>query len=76
MDRETRARQAKALRNNRYLRVLFDEKRIDIREQWEATAPGDAETRERLYVEYRTLTELWDFIYARIAADVGGDADH
>lgn len=71
MDAETRARQAKALRNNKYFRVLFDERADEIREQWEQTEPAEAETRERLYLELHGLNEMRDFIYARISADAG-----
>jgi hypothetical protein len=74
MTREERARLAKALEKNRLLPILLEERAEDIREQWEATKPEDAETRERLYLELRTLTELKEYIYAEVSKPAGGDA--
>ena len=73
MDQETRARQAKALQANKYLRFLFDERADEIREEWENSEPGEAETRELKFRELRTLNDMRDFIYARISADTAGD---
>lgn len=74
MTPERRARLAKGLATNELLPVLFDERSDEIRETWETTEPGDAETRERLYVELRTLSDLRDFVYARLA-EYAGDGE-
>ena len=73
MTPERRNQQAKALAKNDYLRFLLDERADEIRDEWETTEASDAETRELKYQELRTLTELKDFIYARISADAAGD---
>ncbi len=62
---------AKGLAKNRLLPEILDDFKKDLREQWEATQPDEAETRERVYVELRTLDNLRDSIYARINELVG-----
>ena len=71
MNKDRRATLAKGLAKNSLLPLLLDEFAQDLREQWEATKPDEAETRERIYVELRTLENLRDSIYARISEFAG-----
>lgn len=73
MTPERRQQLAKGLAKNALLPELLTEFGDDIRAAWEATQPEDAETRERCYVELRTLENLRDSIYARIN-DYAGDS--
>lgn len=66
MTPERRAQLARGLRKNQLLPELIDERREELRETWEGTEPAEAETRETVYQELRTLNELRDFIYARL----------
>lgn len=71
MTPERRASLAKGLAKNTLLPKLFDEFADDLREQWETTKTDEAETRERIFVELKTLDNLRDSIYAKLN---GGDA--
>ncbi len=71
MNADRRAQLAQGLAKNTLLPVLLDEFAQDLREQWEATQPDEAETRERIFVELRTLDNLRDSIYARISEFAG-----
>lgn len=75
MNPEVKQQLARSLEKNEYFRELFEERANEIRDEWESTAPGDAETRERKFVELNTLTELQEFIYARISVDAGDGAN-
>jgi len=63
---------AKSLAKNKLLPILFDSFADDIRDKWESTKLGEAETREHCWLELRTLDDLRDFIYARIN-ELAGD---
>lgn len=72
MTPERRKSLAKGLAKNALLSELFDEFANDIRQSWEATQPDEAETRERYWLQLKTLDDLRDSIYARIT-DLAGD---
>lgn len=74
MTPERREQLARGLLKNKLLPELLDEFKKELREQWEATQPDEAETRERVYVELRTLENLRDSIYARISEHAGDGA--
>lgn len=50
-----RAQHAKALLEDETLTRAFDTLRDQYREAWEATAPNDSASREKLYLAMRTL---------------------
>ncbi len=66
MTPERREQLAKGLAKNQLLPKLLEDFANDLREQWEATKPGEAEARELVYLQLKTLDDLRDSIYARL----------
>lgn len=64
MSPERRAQLAEALKKNKLLPELFDERRAELRDSWEEEK--DAEVRNLLWIELHALNEMKDFLYARI----------
>ena len=67
MSPERRIAFAKALKKNALLPVLVEERRSELRDEWESGE--SAEKREQLWQELNALNQLWDFLDARINSE-------